>query len=77
MRFELARERTLFLCGAGAEGRTGQRQPPVQDRIQVDLRLRAADETDLKETPVQCQAVDVPLEVVTSDNVENHVDAAA
>ena len=49
----------------------------MKDWPQVDLRLRTAYETDLDEASVHREAIDVPRQVVSANDVENDVDAAS
>ena len=71
------RNRALLRDRPRAQRRTGQRQPALHHRDQVERGLDAAEHRDLHEPSIHRQHVQVPRQVVAADHVEDDVDASA
>src|SRR5262249_49616536 len=70
------RELDLALERARAKRRAGDRQSPQHDVPPVELDLAAMQERDHDEAAFEREAAEVLLDVIASDHVEDHVDAA-
>ena len=78
MRFESGGNRALLRDGSRAKRRSGQRQPLLHHREDVDLRFDAAgDERDADQAALERERLHASRHVVAANHVEHNVDAFA
>ena len=60
-----------------AQCRAGDGEPPLHDRLDVQLGLHAVERRDFHQPPFERERVDVARKVVAADHVQHDVDAAS
>src|SRR2546428_7126747 len=71
---ETAGDLDLLLERAVSQHRSEDLQPPAQENTEIDLDLRAAEQSDQQEAACLPEGTEVPLPVLRPDEIEDEID---